>query len=74
MVIGIFVAVMVFIPLQHASQDYILNWSLNMTTNTTAREPLNFMNNVWTFLMIPIILAFLFYGIMQSQKRRGDYA
>lgn len=71
MIIGISVAVLIFIPLQYVAQDYLIGWALNETASTNATNTLNFFNNLWSYLLIPVIFAFIYWGITQSQ--RGDY-
>lgn len=69
-VIILFALGFLIIPLQHASTDGVLNWSLDYTTNGNTTSTLTFLYDVWIYIAIVPVFLIAFYAINESQRRR----
>lgn len=72
-IVGLMLIALLFIPLQYASQDYLLNWSISHTTNQTAIDMLVFLNDMWMVFPIAAVFGLMFYAFVQGQKKDQYY-
>ena len=72
-IVGLMLIALLFIPLQHASQEFLIDWGLNQTTNQTGRDMLGFLNDVWLVFPIAAVFGLMMYAFVHGQKKDRYY-